>query len=97
MWAATTKDADLLRSQGFKRMVWAYADRKEVVAGNLSEYLTDREYWSLLNIPASDALLQNIGQLYKGLDFVLRIFTKLTLITNATNSDIYCFPSFMPC
>ncbi|KAF9242363.1 P-loop containing nucleoside triphosphate hydrolase protein [Melanogaster broomeanus] len=40
VWAATTKNEDYIRMQGFKHLVDNPAHRKEVVAGNLGEHVT---------------------------------------------------------
>ncbi|EMD41302.1 hypothetical protein CERSUDRAFT_109898 [Gelatoporia subvermispora B] len=39
VWAATTKNDDYLRMQGYKRIVNDPEHRKELIAGNLAEYL----------------------------------------------------------
>lgn len=43
VWAATSKNEDYLRMEGMKRVVDDPAHRQEVVAGNMSEYLTKRK------------------------------------------------------
>lgn len=40
VWAATTTDRDYMRMQGLKKLVNEGPHRKELVAGNLSEYIT---------------------------------------------------------
>ncbi|EPQ61192.1 P-loop containing nucleoside triphosphate hydrolase protein [Gloeophyllum trabeum ATCC 11539] len=42
LWAATTKNEDYIRMEGMKRVVNDNEHRKELVAGNLAEYLTDQ-------------------------------------------------------
>ena len=42
VWAATTKDKDYIRMQGYKHLVDDPVHRKEVVAGSLGEHLTKR-------------------------------------------------------
>ncbi|KDQ54980.1 hypothetical protein JAAARDRAFT_209162 [Jaapia argillacea MUCL 33604] len=42
VWAATTTDDDYIRMEGLKRTVNNPEHRKEVVAGNMSEYLTSQ-------------------------------------------------------
>ena len=42
VWAATTKDDDFIRMQGYKHLVDNPVHRKEVVAGSLGEHLTQR-------------------------------------------------------
>ncbi|OCH85359.1 P-loop containing nucleoside triphosphate hydrolase protein [Obba rivulosa] len=39
VWAATTKNEDYLRKQGSKRIVYNSGHRKEMIAGNLVQYL----------------------------------------------------------
>ncbi|KAF7319930.1 ABC transporter related protein [Mycena kentingensis (nom. inval.)] len=41
VWAATTRDADYLRSIGLRKFVHDQLHRKELVAGGLAEYLVD--------------------------------------------------------
>ncbi|KAI0056772.1 P-loop containing nucleoside triphosphate hydrolase protein [Artomyces pyxidatus] len=41
-WAATTHDQDYIRMEGLKRLVTGSKHRKELVAGGLSEFLTNR-------------------------------------------------------
>jgi hypothetical protein len=43
VWAATSRNEDYLRMEGMKRVVDDPAHRQEVVAGNMSEYLTKRK------------------------------------------------------
>lgn len=40
MWAATTKDKDYIRMVGLKHVVNNTEHRKELIAGNLSEFMT---------------------------------------------------------
>ena len=48
-WAATTKDKDYIRMVGLKHVVNNLEHRKELVAGNLSEFVTrGRVGWQLL-------------------------------------------------
>ncbi|KZT24691.1 P-loop containing nucleoside triphosphate hydrolase protein [Neolentinus lepideus HHB14362 ss-1] len=42
IWAATTKNSDYVRMEGLKRLVNNNEHRKEIVAGNLGEYLTEQ-------------------------------------------------------
>ena len=44
MWAATTTDEDYIKMEGWKRVMQDVSHRKEVVAGNLAEYASAREY-----------------------------------------------------
>lgn len=44
VWAATTRENDFLRMEGYKRVIAGEVHRKEVIAGNLAEYLTDRAF-----------------------------------------------------
>lgn len=43
MWAATTKSEEYVRIQGMKQAVNEVEHRKEFVAGNLSEHMTQSE------------------------------------------------------
>lgn len=40
VWAATTKDKDYIRMVGLKHVVNNTEHRKELIAGNLSEFMT---------------------------------------------------------
>ncbi|EGO19480.1 hypothetical protein SERLADRAFT_453452 [Serpula lacrymans var. lacrymans S7.9] len=42
IWAATTKNTDYVRMQGLKQVINDASHRKEVVAGNMSEYMTSQ-------------------------------------------------------
>ena len=44
VWAATTRDEDYLKLQGLKRLVSDASHRKEVVAGNLDQYIVSGTY-----------------------------------------------------
>ncbi|KAF9242362.1 P-loop containing nucleoside triphosphate hydrolase protein [Melanogaster broomeanus] len=56
VWAATTKNEDYIRIQGFKKLIDGSSHRKEVVAGNLGEHATKiyREAASRLGKDAGD-------------------------------------------
>jgi hypothetical protein len=41
VWIATTNDQDYIRMQGLERLIYDDFHRKELVAGNLSEYITN--------------------------------------------------------
>ena len=43
VWAATTKNKDWIRMAGMKRVIDDSSHRQEVVAGNMAEYLANRE------------------------------------------------------
>lgn len=47
VWAATTYDEDFMRMEAMKRLVSNESHRKEIVAGNFAEYLTNRMFCSL--------------------------------------------------
>jgi hypothetical protein len=44
VWAATTKDKDYIRMEGMKRVVNDAVHRKELVAGNLKEFMAAGEF-----------------------------------------------------
>lgn len=54
-WAATTKDQDYIRMEGMKRVVNDSIHRKELVAGNLKEFMTVGVH-SRTNLPFSQSL-----------------------------------------
>ena len=43
VWAATTRNVDFLRMEGYKRVVASDTHRKEMIASGLTEYMTERE------------------------------------------------------
>ena len=43
VWAATTRNKDWIRMAGMKKVIDGSSHRQEVVAGNMAEYLANRE------------------------------------------------------
>ncbi|VDB88528.1 unnamed protein product [Peniophora sp. CBMAI 1063] len=56
VWAATTRDEDFLRMEGYKRVVASETHRKEMIASGLTEYMTEhyREMVHRLGSKAGD-------------------------------------------
>lgn len=54
VWAATTRNEDFLRMEGYKRVVASETHRKEMIASGLTEYMTERMLCSHLSFLRSN-------------------------------------------
>ena len=61
VWAATTRDEDYLRMEGFKRVVADDKHRQEMVAIGLTDYMTSRELLFLCDISPANSWCQSIA------------------------------------
>ncbi|KAI0644257.1 P-loop containing nucleoside triphosphate hydrolase protein [Trametes meyenii] len=72
VWAITTTDKDYLKMKGLQRLVHDMTHRKELLAGNLSEYAVSEYERALHRLGDTDGPLnywQNYGRLRKSFSF----------------------------